>query len=105
MVQRKIETIVEDVDLKLKTTQGQQFGVYGKLTVSFECPKCYNRVKAVLDYQGEHPSDTERKCEFCEEPYTITNTISIVPHVGNSGEVEINRQMKPIIDRIKAGSE
>lgn len=102
---QRIETIVEDVDLKLKTTHGQQFGVYGKLTVSFECPKCYGRVRTVLNYEGENPSDTERKCEFCEEPYTITNTISIIPHVGDSGEVEINKQMKPIIDRIKADSE
>lgn len=99
----RIEAIVEDVDLRLKITGGQSFRAYGIVTLSFQCPKCYKTTRTVLNYQGEHPADTERKCEHCEEPYSVTNTISIIPDIGDREVVNINKQMKPIIDRIKKG--
>jgi hypothetical protein len=97
---KRIEVLVENIDLHLKTSDGK-LGAIGTVNLSFNCPSCHMRVKTVLNYQGEHPADTERKCEYCEEPYYIANDISILPHVGDREEVEINKQMKPIVDRAK----
>ncbi|MBU4086377.1 MAG: hypothetical protein KKB21_02250 [Nanoarchaeota archaeon] len=97
----RIEAFVGNVNLHLVTTHGKPLEVVGTVTLNFECPKCYDRVETTLRYHGKHPDDTERKCKGCGEPYSVINTISITPEIGDRGVVEINRQMKPVLDKIK----
>ncbi|MDD5700072.1 MAG: hypothetical protein PHH00_02680 [Candidatus Nanoarchaeia archaeon] len=97
----RIEVKVKSTDLRLVSQEWEGLNVSGSVTLSFYCPRCHLPILTTLNYHGEHPSDTMRKCDYCDEPYTVNNTISLSPHVGGRDEVETIIEMQPLVERAR----
>lgn len=98
---KRIKLEVEDVDIQLKTLE-RNLTVFGKIVLSFYCQKCHQPCKSILRYERGNPKPTYNNyCGQCGETYLITNTISISPEIQGREGVKLDRQMKPIIERIK----
>lgn len=73
-----IQTILENIDLHLKTIDGK-VTASGKVVANFQCPGCSEISRVELKYQGDHPQpqDAEQKCSSCGESYNVTGDIRL----------------------------